>query len=278
VKCLPVIALLLVCWVFPASAAAAAKPKERIVVVGPVLVDRGETTKDVVVADGDVTVRGTVDGDVIVADGDVTIRGRVTGDVVTIAGTAILGRRAQVDGDVSYADKDPQVASGAKVGGKVKKFKGNGIGTAVKIGIWVAVTVSTLVLGLLLLLLFPKAADAVARTSKVRTGLSILVGVLAFLLVPALGVVLLITVVGIPLGVGLLLAVLPLYGLAYTASAFVVGRLILKKSARILAFVVGLVILRALALIPFAGALVWVLATIFGLGALLAAALRARRS
>jgi hypothetical protein len=108
--------------------------------------------------------------------------------------------------------------------------------------------------------------------------MSILVGVLAFLLLPVLGFALLFTVVGLPLGIGLLLAVLPLYGLAYTASAFVVGRLILKNSARILAFIVGLVILRALALVPFAGELLWVLATIFGLGALLAAALRARRT
>jgi hypothetical protein len=100
--------------------------------------------------------------------------------------------------------------------------------------------------------------------------------VLAFILIPVLGFVVLFTVVGVPLGVGLLLAVLPLYGLAYTASAFVVGRLILGKAARILAFVVGLLILRALAFIPFAGALVWLLATILGLGALLATALRAR--
>jgi hypothetical protein len=275
-KRLPVIALLLFCWVLPANALAAAKPKERIVLVGPVLVDRGETTKDVVVADGDVTVRGTVDGDVLVANGDVTIRGKVTGDVATVAGTAILGRRARVDGDVLYADKKPKVASGATVGGKVKKLQTGGIGAAVGIGVWIAVTVSTFVLGLLLLLLFPRAADAVARTGKTRTGRSILVGVLAFILIPVLGFLVLFTVVGVPLGVGLLLAVGPLYGLAYTASAFVVGRLILGKAARILAFIVGLVILRALAVIPFAGALVWLLATILGLGALLATALRAR--
>ena len=114
-----VIALLLLGLVLPASALAKDR-NERIVIVGPVLVDRGETTSDVVVADGDVTVRGTVNGDVIVADGDVTVRGRVTGDVVTLAGTAILGRRAHVEGDVQYADKKPQVSPGAQVGGDVK--------------------------------------------------------------------------------------------------------------------------------------------------------------
>ena len=277
-KRVAVIALLLFCWVLPASAFAAG-PKERIVIVGDVLVDRGETTKDVVVADGDVTVRGTVDGNLVVADGDVTIRGRVTGDVVTFAGRATLGRRAQVEGDVSYADKKPVVAPGARVDGKVKKFKGEnfaGGAIALQIAVWLAVTISVLVLGLILLVLFPRAADAVARAAKARTGRSMLIGLLTFFLIPILGFVALITVVGIPLGAGLLLAMLPIYALAYTASTFAVGRMVAKKSGRILAFIAGLVILRVLALVPFLGGLVWFLATLLGLGALLVAARTAR--
>jgi cytoskeletal protein CcmA (bactofilin family) len=276
VKRLVLIFIALFCLVAPASALAASSDS-RIVVVGDVLVDHGQKTSDVVVADGDVTVRGTVDGDVIVGDGDATIRGRVTGDVVMLGGTAILGRRAVVDGDVRYADKKPQVASGAKVGGDVKKFDTSSIGTGLKIGVWVAVTISTLVIGLLLLLLFPKAADAVARTARTRTGMTVLVGVLALILLPILGIALLVTVFGIPLGAALLLAWLLLLVLAYPVAAFIVGRLILRKGARILPFVVGLLLLRALALIPIAGGIISTLAAVFGLGALLLTALRHRR-
>jgi cytoskeletal protein CcmA (bactofilin family) len=275
-KRIALIALLLFCCVLPASAYGASTD-DRIVVVGDVLVDRGQTAGDVLVADGDVTVRGTVDGDIVVGDGDVTIRGKVTGDVVTLAGTAILGRRAQVDGDVVYADNEPQVASGSKVGGEVKKVDAGDVGLGVHIAVWAAVTVSTLVLGLLLLLLFPKAADGFARSFKTKTGMSALAGVLAFLLLPLIGVGLLLTILGIPLGVGLLLALLPLYGLAYTVSAFAVGRLILKKTPRIVAFLVGLVILRGLAIVPFLGPVVWIVATILGLGAIVLTALRSRR-
>ncbi|HEY0343603.1 MAG TPA: hypothetical protein VGC59_03085 [Solirubrobacteraceae bacterium] len=277
-KRIAIIALLVLGWVLPASAFAAG-PKERIVIVGDVLVDPGQTTKDVVVADGNVTVRGTVDGSVIAANGDVTIRGHVTGDVVTFAGTAILGRRAHVDGDVAYGDKKPQIAPGAQIGGKVKKFKAEDLGggaIALSIGLWLAVTISALVLGLILLALFPKAADAVARTAKARTGRSFLVGVLTFVLIPIVGVIALITVIGIPLGAGLLLAMLPIYGLAYTTSAFIVGRLVSKQSARIVGFIIGLAILRVLALVPFLGGIVWFLATVLGLGALFVAAQRAR--
>lgn len=275
-KRIALIAVLLFSCVLPASAVAAGGD-ERIVIVGDVLVDRGQTSSDVVVVDGDVTVRGTVDGDIVVGDGDVTIRGKVTGDVVTLAGTAILGRRAQIEGDVVYGDDRPQIASGSKVGGDIKKIDAGDVGLGVHIAVWAAVTISTLVLGLLLLLLFPKAADAIARSLRAKTGMAALTGVLAFLLLPAIGVGLLLTILGIPLGAGLLLALLPLYGLAYTVSAFAIGRLILKQTPRIVAFLVGLVILRGLAIVPFLGPVVWTVATILGLGALLLTALRARR-
>jgi hypothetical protein len=275
-KRIAVIAVLLFCCVLPASALGASN-NDRIVVVGDVLVDRGQTAGDVLVADGDVTVRGTVDGDIVVADGDVTIRGKVTGDVVTLAGTAVLGRRAQVDGDVVYADKEPQVASGSKVGGEVKKVDAGDVGLGVHIAFWGAVTVSTFVLGLLLLLLFPKAADAFARSLKTKTGMSALAGVLAFILLPLIGIGLVLTILGIPLGIGILLALLPLYGLAYTVAAFAIGRLILKKSPRLVAFLAGLVILRGLGIVPFLGPVVGTIAMILGLGAIVVTALRSRR-
>ncbi|HUR85265.1 MAG TPA: polymer-forming cytoskeletal protein [Solirubrobacteraceae bacterium] len=269
-----VIALLLFCWVLPANALA---DDERVVILGDVLVDRGETTGDIFVADGDVTVRGTVDGNIFVGDGDVTIRGTVTGDVFTAAGTATLGRRAHVEGDLNYGDKEPQVASGAQVDGDIEKFKPEDLGggaIALQIGVWVAFTVSLLLFGIILLLLFPRAADAVARSGK---GKSLLVGLVAIIVIPIIAVVSLVTIIGIPLGLVLLLLLAPLWAIGYSAGAFMVGRLVSKKGARILAFVIGLLILRVIALIPFLGGLVSFLAALMGIGALLIAAQRARK-
>jgi cytoskeletal protein CcmA (bactofilin family) len=275
------VALVLLCTLAPAAPALAkSDSKERIVIVGPVTVARGETTKDVVVVDGDVLIRGTVRGDLVVVDGDVTIRGRVTGDVATVAGTATLGRRARIGGDLTYFDHKPVVASGAKVSGKTKKFNADKLtgplGIAA-IGFWLAVSLSALVLGLLLLLLAPRAGEAIATTAKTKLGASIGVGILVFILLPLLGVLALVSVLGIPFGFGLLAALFPLYAIAYVTTAFVVGRKILK-SARIGAFVIGLVILRLLALIPFAGGLVGLLAIILGLGFLFMTLLRVRKA
>ena len=272
------VALVLLFTLASAAPALAADPDERIVIAGPVTVDRGDTSGTVVVASGDVLVRGTVDGDVVVLDGDVTVRGKVTGNVVTVAGRAILGRRARVGGDLTYIDKKPQVTEGARVSGETKKYDADKLtgplGIAA-IGFWIAVTVSLLVLGLLLLLLAPRAADAVAAAARRRWAPSIGVGLLAFVLLPVLAVAALVSLVGAPFGVGLLMALFPLYAIGYVTAALALGRLIIK-GPRIPAFVVGLAILRALALIPFAGGLIGLLAMIFGLGVLFMALFRSR--
>jgi hypothetical protein len=269
------VAMLLLCWLLPAAGAAAADGDDRIVLVGSVLVDRDETAGDVVVFDGDVTIRGEVTGDVVVFDGDVTIRGSVAGDVVAFSGLATLGRRGRVAGDLVYGDDEPVRAPGSRVAGDVQKFDVGDASIVGAIGAWIAVTVSLLILGLILLLLAPKAADAIGRTAKARALVSALVGLLAFFLIPAIAIGACVTLIGLPLGIVLLLALVPLYAISYCAAALVVGRLILK-TARIIAFVVGLVILQGLALIPIAGGIIGFLATLFGLGVLLMTLIRAR--
>lgn len=268
------IALLLFCWVLP-STALAADAKVRIVIEGDVLVDRGQTTKDLYVADGDVTVRGKVDGDIVVGDGDVTIRGDVTGNVITFGGRATLGRRAHIEGDLRYGKDKPVVSPGARVDGDVKKLKPDDVGGGVlsfAVAVWVAVTVSMLLLGLILLLLFPRAGEAAARVGRARKGRALLVGLLTLIVIPVIGVLALITVIGIPLGATLLLLMLPLWAISYVTGSLVVGRMVKKTGGAIVAFIIGLAIVRVLALVPFLGGLVGFLTALLGLGALVVAA------
>jgi len=270
--------MLLLCWLLPAVNASAADngdDGDRIVVVGSVLVDRDETAGDVVVVDGDVTIRGTVTGDVVVIDGDVTIRGTVDGDVVAVSGLATLGRRGRVAGDLVYGDDKPVRAPGSRVAGDVEKFKIGDASILGAIAIWIGFTVSLLLLGLVLLLLAPRAGEAVARTGKDKPLIAALIGLGAFFLLPVIAIAACVTVIGLPLGIVLLLLLLPLYAFGYLSAALVIGRLILKK-ARILAFIVGLVILQLLTLIPIAGGIIGFLATVFGLGVLVLSLFRAR--
>jgi hypothetical protein len=254
---------------------------DRVVITGPVTIERGESADDVVVIDGRVSVAGRVRGDLVVVDGAVRISGTVDGDVVAVAGRATLTPGARVGGDLLYGDERPVVPRGATVEGEVQRVSVGDVtdplGFVGAAAVWIAVSVSTLVLGLLLLWLAPGALAAAWEAARSRPGPTIGWGLLLFFGLPILAIIALVTLVGIPFGVGLLLALLPLYALAYTTSAWLLGRrLVRPPRGRLLAFLAGLVILRLLAIVPILGGIVWFAATVLGLGALLVATWRAR--
>jgi cytoskeletal protein CcmA (bactofilin family) len=261
-----------------ALAASAPSPQDKVLISGDVLVARGETVGSVVVIDGNVVVRGTVHGDLVAVNGDVSVRGVVTGDVVTVAKRATLGRRARVGGSVKWIQDRPVVAPGAVVSGKVERLTSS-LGTPgleIVLGFWLVVSLSFILGGLLLLVIAPAAADAVVRAARGSAGITLISGLVVLILLPFLAVILLFTVVGTPIGLGLLLALGPLYAIAYIMGAMLLGRRVAKSAGRAVAFLVGMVILRLLALIPGLGALVSLIATIFGLGAMFVATRRAR--
>jgi hypothetical protein len=266
-----------------APATAAADPRDQIVITGSVTVGPHQTVGDVVIIDGPATILGLVRGNVVALHGRVRIvGGRVTGDVTDVSDPILVARGARVGGDLNYGDERPIVAPGAFVGGDTKKFDvGEAFpfsGFAVTLLIWLAVSVSSLVLGLVLLALAPGAADAADVVARNAPGTSVGWGLILVFGLPILAVLALVTLIGIPFGVGLLLALVPIYAVGYVAGAWLLGRRILKRAtSRFVPFLVGWAILRAVALIPIAGLLGWLAATVFGLGAVVVAAWRARR-
>ena len=247
---------------------------------GPVTVN-GTVNGRVFVGDGRVTIRGHVTGSVLVVHGDVLITGRVGDDVVALDGRVTTRDGARVTGDVK-SRKRPDVAPGT-VTGDVKKLNVQnlfgGILFVFLVYLWIAVTLSVALLGFLFVLLFPRAADATAAAGRrfwPTVGWGALIGIVG----PILAVLVLVTIVGIPFGLGMLSALNVLAPLGYVASSLILGRLMVKGTStggRIGAFFAGFGILRAAALIPAIGAIVWVLVCIYGLGALTQAAWRAGR-
>lgn len=79
---------------------------------------------------------------------------------------------------------------------------------------------------------------------------------------PILAVIALVPLIGIPLGVGPLLALTPVYSVGDVTGAWPLGRLILNRptTSRNVAFLVGLGIMRVVALIPILGRLGWLVA------------------
>jgi hypothetical protein len=252
-----------------------------VVVSGDVAVPRAHTVDGVVVVSGDVRVAGHVEGDVVLFSGDAVVSGRIDGDLITFGGQARLLPRAFVAGDVRYADERPVVAGSAIVRGDVTKEGGlDSLDLLPFFGVLVfliGTIVSTAILGLLLLLIAPRAADAIEVRSHERVGPSIAIGIAIAIALPVAAVIATATVVGLPLAFVILLALLPLAAVAYCASAWVLGRRMVKAPrSRYLAFLAGLALLEAVGLVPIVGFLVGLAAVVFGLG-LIGAAIGAAR-
>ena len=274
-------AALVLVLLFPGVAAANDRDDDTIVVItGGATVAEGETVDGVVVVDGPVRIDGTVDGDVFVVSGDTEISGEVTGDVTVLAEPAVINSGARIGGDLRYGDEEPEIASGAQIDGETSDEDWSDLGPAGFIGwavFWFALALSSLALGLLLLLIAPRAADAAYRQARDGAWESAAAGLAIFILLPILAVLALATLVGLPLGLGVLLALLPLGAIAYVTTLWVVGRALVKPPrGRVLAFLAGWAIFSALLLVPVLGILAWLAATVFGLGVLGMALWRAR--
>jgi hypothetical protein len=147
-----------------------------------------------------------------------------------------------------------------------------------RIAWWLGYSVSVLILGMLLLAFAPRVFPKVRDAAVTDVGSSIGWGFGLFFLLPIGSVLLLVTVVGIPLGVFTLLALAFLYTLGYVVATIGLGSRVLSSTqSRYVAFLGGWVILRLLALIPFVGGWLWFLGSVWGLG-LLAVAIRRGRS
>jgi hypothetical protein len=261
----------------PALAQTASRDGDPVVVfTGTIAVAQDQIVSDAIIFDGDATIAGHATGNVIAFHGDVAVTGTVDESVIALTGRVTLGPGAHVDGDV-VSRLRPVIDPSATYGGVVRRPNWNNDWSDVRlfgrIVWWIGATVSSFLLGLFLILFAPRAADAVARAGTERTGPSFGWGALAFFAIPVAAAVLLGTVVGAPLGLGVMLALALFYWIGYVAAAYVVGRRLGGPDrSRVLVFTIGWGILRLLAVIPVLAGLAWLVASLFGLGALLLAA------
>jgi len=282
-RALPVACLVLVA-LWPGTALAQPKtpahPPEQVVLSGDVVVPRGEAVGEVVVFTGSVTVAGVVDGDVVVLQGPVVISGQVSGDVVALDGTVKLLGTARVNGDV-LGGKTVTRADGAQVGGDVRQHvRFTLAGSLEVLGALVAsaaMAVSILFALLLLLLLAPRGAERVAGAARTAPLASIGWGVLLAVGLPVVAVVTSVTILGLPFGLTLLLALGLLWLVSQAWTTWIVGRLLVREPhAKVGALFAGWGIGAVLGLVPYLNVAWWTLGSVFGLGAMTVAVWRAR--
>ena len=254
---------------------------------GDLTVREGESVDSAVVISGNVRVDGTVEDFLMVIDSDAEISGRIDGDIVAISSTIDLTASAVIDGDVNLIDSDLNQAPGSQVLGDINdEFEIQWwVFLIVNFVFWIGMTIAVLVFGLLLMAVAPRQAANAAATMTADPGWSALSAAIAFIGIPIAAVIALITVIGVPLGVGVLAFMLPaVWFLGYLVGGLMLGTLIYSQAAervrgnRYLAVVTGLAIIQLFALVPFLGILVAVLMGFWGAGAVVLLAWRSFRA
>jgi hypothetical protein len=243
---------------------------------------------------------GTSAHSVVAFGGSVTVAGSVRtavaafGADVRLLPTARLGTTlGPNDSSLLVIGGTTTTAAGAQVAGKSTTWTLGSLRSAVASGfwrpivrpfavtslvVWAGSTVVVLALGLLIAGLFPRQTRRVSDRISTRYWSSLGWGALsAFIIVPLVTAALIVTIVGIILAVPWLLIVVPavlLFG--YVSFAALLGGWLLglagyRGGSMILAALTGVMALQLVRLIPIAGEIAAVVATVVGFGAAITA-------
>jgi hypothetical protein len=229
---------------------------ERFSLGGSVTIEEEEVASEVVVIGGAVHIRGRVDGDVVAVGGPVTIDGEVEGDVVSVGGGIRLGPEAMVGRDAVSVGGGVQKSRGARVGGQVTEAAfpwvwsrdldwGPGTwGDGPSVRTWaISDAISNVMLAALLALLAclvvliargPVERAAARLETELWPAIAAGLATVLFLIfgLPVLALLLVLTVVGclaLPLIPVVLLLVMVLALVGYTAAAVQFGRLLADR-------------------------------------------------
>jgi hypothetical protein len=271
--------------VWPASAAAQNdtdfdEDDVLIRVNGPITVAQNDVLDVVIGISDQVVVDGTVRDTLLVIDGTATVNGRVESDIVVISGTLNLGPAANVQ-DVTLVRSDLNRDPAATVTGEIEERSGDfsfGWGAFVfSLFFWLGMTIVILVAGILFAVFGGRQLVSAGAVLTGRVGPSIVTALVVWIGLPILAVLAFFTIIGIPLGIAIIVFLLPaLWFLGYLVAGTRLGLAIVRtpdpvaeRGKLILAALVGLLIFQIIGLVPFLGGFVVFLAGWLGSGALI---------
>ena len=257
-----------------------------------------------VITGGTIDFGGTSGEGAILNAGNITISGKVKGDVEIgeVESLKITGS-AEITGDLIYKSaRSADISDDAVIGGEImetiieKQAKIEAPHTspwaifiATFIGGRIIAFLALFVLGIILLLIIPGIFERFTERMKktlgycVGSGAIVIFGVpIASVIIFIISIILFITIIGSGLGAVIMasnIVMLILYGiLIYTSTVFLsftLGKVILSKTSlnmgkygwKVLAYLIGLVIIMILYSIPFVGWLIRFAGVLFGTGA-----------
>jgi hypothetical protein len=238
-------------------------------------------------AGGQVIVRGAIKNNLHAAGGQVTIDGSVGGDASVAGGTLTLGPNARIAGKLKFRGGELIRDPAAQVTGPVEHVRGRLHRHELTTGerflrgwIW---TLGLMLLAAIIAAALPGTSRRMAQELRDRPWMTPLLGFIALTAIPVAAVLLMITVIGIPLGLLAILGYVALLLVGYVWLSVVVGGMLLDRfsagsaahtASRVGAAALAMLALALLVRIPVIGALVTLAALVVGIGMIVAVVFR----
>lgn len=275
---------------------------------GKITLSSGKIADDVIAAGGDIVVRPKfqIGGSAVFTGGNVKIEAPVATDLraaartvslnSTIGGNAKLmgefieiGPKSRIGGDLLYRTENLKIAPGAVIAGKkivlpdeeYAELERWGKGGAALFAVFsIALLLGIAVLVIIITVTVPSLMNAASTMIRAKPWHTLGIGLLITIAIPFAVFLLFATVIGVPLALligAIFIAVAPV---AIAATSYFLGmrgrEIITKKGddpptviERLLWPALGAILILILGLIPYIGALVWLLALIVGIGAVI---------
>jgi len=234
----------------------------------------GQVAGVVVVADGSATVHGDA-RTIVVLQGTVHLVGARTRDIVSIGSHVTIDGTSVVTGDIRAMDSVIDQAAGSSVEGRVL----DGIDLAALAWIlgsalflaYIGFAIAAIVAALALAAIAARQVRSAEALLQAEPGMSLVAALAGFIGILVAGTVAIVTIVGIPLGLGILAFVLPALAIVgylvagISLGDWIVARLTpgVRRDRPYLAAIVGVLALDVVSVVPPIGGI----ACLFGVGA-----------
>lgn len=233
---------------------------------------------------GEVRVAGTIARKLYAAGAVIVLAGEIQGDVELVGQEIEVLPTARLKGSLTYwSPRDAKIDRRARISGRVTHNLPELPRSLARSGT-ALVTVSRLlfmagliVTGIVLYLLFPDFTVLASHTIGSDPIKSLGVGLLLVVALPAIAILTMLTILGIPLGLILFVLYFAALLVGFLVTAFFLGdvgaraflhRGRLSRTARVLWLILALAVLALVNQLPFAGGALMAAAVLLGLGAM----------
>lgn len=229
--------------------------------------------RDLSLAAQTVAVDGSVARDITGVANDMTLNSQVGRDVTLHVTQLTLAQKADIAGSITYTSSHQlRQRTGAQLHGvltyhETQVHHRSALGRIIWVGICWLLTLA--VLSVVLVALFPRQFRRWCPAWGATFWWALLVGFIAMIVVPILAILLMLTVVGIPLGLLLFILWIAVALAAMPLAAYFAGRQLAPDLHPVLIVLIGSLVLGILGLIPFVGWIIDLVAYWVGSGALL---------